>query len=245
MSIFESKLNLKQNESAPSYRYILMPGQVPMNFPHVHLHNKAFKYWRSFWTDVFNEISPGEKVRDSDFYRQKWIAVLMDEQQIVALHLYSFFNLDSDAALATEYLASNYTIEDQNVLEAKGIRSVMSMEYLTIDPQYQRGKKTSLPISILMIGLGYRVLQDSGYDSMIAPCRCDVKVDKKAELFGAIELRSPFMLHGVPVRNMVTPASRIKSHPDRGIQLLINQHWQRREYLLDSESKQRLSQIAS
>lgn len=209
------------------FEYRLLPGRCPRGFQAIELHNYAFRYWRDFWNSVFAEISPGETVREEDFFRQNVIGVFLDNGRIAALHLYSYFNLASEAALAQDYFKLNYSRQDLDRMKSLGIRTAMSMEYLTVDPAYRKGG-TGFPMASLVLGTGYELLKSSGCDAMIAPCRCDVKVDKKVAEFGAMPLRDKFIHHGVPVLNMVAPLWNLKSHPDPLVATAVSDHWQRR-----------------
>jgi hypothetical protein len=191
------------------------------------LHNRAFRYWRDFWNGVFSEISPGETVRESDFFRQNAIGVFLDGDRIAALHLYSFWNLQSEAALVQDYFRLNYTEQDLARLEQMGVRSAMSMEYLTVDPGYRKAE-TGFPMASFVLGVGYELLKATICDAMIAPCRCDVKVDQKVADFGAVPLREKFIHHGVPVMNMVAPRWNLKPHVDPVIAAAVQDHWSRR-----------------
>ncbi|MES2854957.1 MAG: hypothetical protein V4692_03785, partial [Bdellovibrionota bacterium] len=159
------------------FDYWLLPGNCPANFAHTELHNRAFELWRVFWTEVLQQIS-GEKVRTEDFWRQRLICIVTKGDEIAAVHLSSFFNLESSAALSHSYIRNYYDEEDFTKLKSLGAKSVMSIEYLTVSPTF-RNSSIGFPVVSLLMGLGGRVFENSGYDAVVAPCRTDLKVDAR------------------------------------------------------------------
>ena len=228
---------MKPEISFRSFQYTVLSGNCPVDSNQIDLHNKAFRYWSAFWTEVFQQIS-GEKVRIDDFYRQTMICALTRNDEIAGLHLYSFFRLDSEAALEHSYFRVNYTAQALERLRAKGVRSIMSMEYLTINPSF-RQSLTGLPMVPVLSGLGFRILQESGYDAMIAPCRRDLKVDVRAAEHGAEPFTDEFIHHGVPVVNMMTLASRVKPHHDTTVREAIDLLWKSKRDLSGFKFPQR------
>lgn len=223
------------------FRYLLLPGRCPRDFPLVELHNSVFVYWRDFWNAVFAQISPGEKVNDNDFHRQDVIAVLLDGDKIVGVHLYSYFNLLSEAALAQDYFRKNYSVQDIENMKAHDLHTVMSMEYMTVDPNYRKSA-IGFATMDLIGGLAHEVLRMSGNEAVIAPCRCDFKVDRLAALYGGVPLGEQHIHHGVPVINMINPLKNIREHPEVFLAQAIKSVWSRRENYLNLDIPNR-SQI--
>jgi hypothetical protein len=217
-----------------SFSYTLLAGNPHESSRGLELHNRAFLYWKKFWTDVFKEIS-GERVQPDDFFRQSLVCVLSLGDEIVALHLYTFFSLESSAALEHSYFKSNYKPESITRMRAAGIRTVMSMEYLTLNENF-RHARTGLPLASVVIGLGYQVMSESGVDAMIAPCRRDLKVDRKAAEFGAEPISEEFIHHAVPVILMMTARQRLKLHPDPAVNAGVELLWKKKMDLVAADS---------
>jgi hypothetical protein len=217
-------------------RYVTLPGRCPRDFAAVDLHNHIYRYWETFWNQIFSEISPGEVVAQEDFFRQNVVSVLLDADKIVSVHLYSFFNLKSEAALAQPYFKKNYFQSDISQMLKRDVHTVMSMEYLTLDPKYRKSV-VGFSMSELIIGLGFEVLKSSGQEAMIAPCRRDLKVDRMAEKFGAIPLGEEHIHHGVPVVNVITPLSLLRPHGDPFIAGAVEKIWAGRTSHLDQRNE--------
>lgn len=211
-------------------QYVLLPARCPPGSAWLELHDAAFRFWRDFWSGVFAEISPGEAVNVNDFHRQNAIAVFLDGDRVAALHLYSLWNLSSQSALAQPYIASNYRASDLDRLRQRGVRSALAMEYLTVDPAYRKGA-TGLPMSSLVIGVGYEATKAIACDAMIAPCRMDVKVHQRVAEFGAVPISEPFVSHGVQAINMVAPVALLRGHSDPSVAAAVADCWSRRQDL--------------
>ncbi|HVK61459.1 MAG TPA: hypothetical protein VM432_07910, partial [Bdellovibrionales bacterium] len=208
------------------FQYWILPGNCPPDFPHQELHNRAFDQWRVFWTEVMQQVA-GERVRTEDFWRQRIISVLTRGNEIAAIHLYSFFNLDSQAALAHSYIRNYYDEADLNHLRSLGVNSVMSMEYLTVNPEF-RNRTLGFPIASLLIALGAQIFKASGYDAAVAPCRTDLKVDVRAAELGCQTISESYVYHNFPVINMALLKNRLRPHPDERVNLAIHDLWARR-----------------
>jgi len=213
------------------FDYTLLPGNGLLSEESLELHNRTFVFWNEFWANVFKEIS-GEKVRKDDFHRQNIVCILTHKSEIAAVHLYSYFHLDSLAATEHSYFQANYSGVSLELLRRSGVRSVMSMEYLTLNEKYRRSK-IGLPIASVVIGLGYRVLCESGCQAMIAPCRRDLKVDVRAAEYGAEPFSEEFIHHEVPVVLMMTRTDRVQEHPDPEVRSSIEELWTRKKNYFD------------
>ena len=208
------------------FDFKLLPGKCPPAYHATQLHDATFRFWRGFWTDVFATISPGESVNVADFHRQNAIGAFFDREIPVALMLYSVWNLASESALAQGYFSASYGPGELERLRARGVRTAMSMEYLTVAP-HCRKSETGFSMASLVLGVSYETMKRLECDAMIAPCRMDVKVHDRVADFGAEPLGVPFEIHGVHAVCMVAPTQSLRTHPDPHVARVVQDHWQR------------------
>lgn len=194
--------------------YHLIPGRSSdlSSINSLELHNRAFGFWREQWDQVLTSLD-GTKTEAGDFTRQDVIAAICDEEQILALHLYSLFRLDSAADQNHHYFNSSFEPAFIARMRDEGFKKVMSMEYLTVSPEVRRSsalRETKLSLAHVIMGLGTHMQRALGADAAIGPCRCDVKVDKLAQEFGAFvgEQRE---MHNVQVVSAAIPSQGIVS----------------------------------
>ncbi|MGZ3696096.1 MAG: hypothetical protein ACXWQO_18780, partial [Bdellovibrionota bacterium] len=125
--------------AASAYQYYLLPSANPP----AHLagrHNQIHKFWKESWLEVLQQLKAETNQLDDDFLRQDFIASICTDAEVVAVHLYSIFALDTEASCAHRYLKGNYPPEFFEKLKAMGVRTVMSLEYLTVNPNWRKSQ---------------------------------------------------------------------------------------------------------
>lgn len=102
----------------------------------------------------------------------------MANGEAAAVHCYSFFNLESKPDISTKYFQffSETFVEK---MKKRGIHTVMSMEYLTVNEKY-RSSVIGFSLGRALIQLGVRLFENSPGHAIVAPARKDVKVHEMA-----------------------------------------------------------------
>lgn len=140
------------------------------------LRNEIFTAWHSLWTDIYSEKNSGYEFTSDEFTRQKVITAILYKEQIAAVHLYSFFHLESLADLKMKYF--HFFSEDYlNYLRRRQVKTVMSMEFLTVLPEFRKSK-IGFSIGSVISQLGTQLFGESHVDAIVAPARNDVGVNK-------------------------------------------------------------------
>lgn len=195
--------------------YVLIPGRSneihSLELGGLEIHNRAFEFWRQHWDKVFGELD-GSSTVASDFSRHDYVACLISQDKVVALHLYSVFRLDSLADRAHPYFAASFEVEFLQELWRRGCRKVMSMEYLTVSPDLRLSnpnRTMNTSFGHIVMGLGTHVQRLLAADAAIGPCRCDLKVDRLAKEYGAFTGNQRIM-HNVPVVSAAIPLDGIQ-----------------------------------
>ena len=187
---------MNQN-SIPDLKYFLIPGRPKVGSPAMEIHNIAFEFWRNFWTDVFKKNGVADHPSADDFLRQDLISVILHENKVVSLHLYSFFDLALKATNEHSYFKDSYTEKAMQGMSTQGARHVMSMEYFSVAPEWQK-KSIGLSIALTMLSLGIRIFTRSQADMLLGVSRVDVGVAKLSYEIGGLPLDQGLILHGTP-----------------------------------------------
>lgn len=215
--------------SREPYQYLLLPsGNPPIEF--VARHNQIYRFWKETWLEVLNGLKAESGGLADDFLRQDLIAAICTENGVAAVHLYSFFSLDADSSRQHHYLAGNYPQEYFDKLKSLGVRTVMSMEYLTVNPAWRK-RKCDIHIGAALGGLGLKVMQYYGIDAAIAPARRDHKVHEMAYAEGGEGILTNVLNHNVPCDLIAIRRENVVPNPNPEVESLKNELWQSRVHV--------------
>ena len=159
-----------------SLSYLIMPAKFSGTPPFLNLHNRIYEFWHQMFTDVLRSRDPQASVNPDHFIRQNRVAAIINNNDIVALHLYTFFNFSSVAARENPYF-SDFTKSTWGYLEKENLKHVMTMEYLSVNPSYRKSK-SGFSFGEIMVGLGFKIMKESQQDCTLGIARQDMHVDK-------------------------------------------------------------------
>ena len=118
---------LKQN----LFHYVILPGKPGPDFQNQELHDRAYAFWKSFWSKIYSDAGSPESFVPEDFTRQDFIPVILHGDTIVAMHLYTIFNIRSQANREHRYFKF-FPEEFFSYLSDHSVASVLSLEFLTV-----------------------------------------------------------------------------------------------------------------
>lgn len=214
--------------SANNLRFCLLPsGNPPAHL--VEHHNAAYDLWLDVWTNVFTQLKFDTSHLLDDFIRQDLIAVIFAGNVPAAVHLYSFLSIDSKVSRAHSYLGGNFSDLFFSKLARNNVRNIMSMEYMTVHPDWRKSK-CDIHLGQVLVGLAAQTMLQFGADAAIAPARRDHKVHELAYAVGGESVMSNVMNHNVPCDLLMCHRDRIKSHTDPAVEEVISGLWAKREY---------------
>ncbi len=165
-------------QSNEQLKYAVFSGKSYLHQNEVELRNKAYEAWYKVWSKVYQDRGSDFKLSSDEFSRQDLVCALLLEEQIVAMHLYSFFNLQSTPDKKSHYF-DFFSESYLQALSQKNVKSVMSMEFLTVVPEFRK-RNFGFPTGSLICELGTRMFGLTQADAIVAPARIDVKVHEIA-----------------------------------------------------------------
>lgn len=224
-------MNVKPPEPAiylrpEEFRYLLLPS---LNPPAEYLaaHATIFSLWRTIWTEVFVGLNIDPAVLEDEFGRQDLICAIMHGEEPVAVHLYTFFAADCLAARAHTYLKQYPELFFERIAE-KGLRKLMSMEYMAVNPAWRKGR-SPVHMGAVLVGLAAEVTKLYQQDAAIAPARRDHKVNEIAFAFGGEAVLSNVINHNVPCDLLACRRENLVPHADPRIRGMVDSLWRRQE----------------
>lgn len=147
----------------------------------------------------------------------------MSGEEIVGMHLYSFFDIQSVAALEHSYMATSFTPQYIEFLKKKS-NTLMSIEYLTVAKGWRK-KEIGLSLSAVLLRLACKYQEHLGTDALIAPSRSDNKVTKSILDLGGEVIVGDLIMHNTPVDLIAIFNDRDHFHPDPRINSLAERLW--------------------
>ncbi len=192
----------------------------------IELSNIIFQNWRNVWSQVFNDGGRTFTPNVDDYMRQDFIVSLFYKSQLVGFHFYSLFNIHKKMSELHSYF-SGVNPESFQRLRDQNMTQIMSMEYLTVMPEFRKGT-LSVPWAEVIISLGQKFLDTVGGDLCFGTARKDIRVDNMGLKLGFESLQLPISKYSYPCEVMICTSNSIREHPDKSTAEIINQIWENR-----------------
>jgi hypothetical protein len=187
---------------------------------------QAYSFWNERWRRIYSSQGAIEFFSSDDFLRLKWIQVYTHLGKVVGFLGHSVFSPKSASSLSHKYMKF-FGREFVTQLEESGVRTLLSFEYLLVDPRaYRQGVSRSL--SEIMIGNGLQLLKDSGLDMAIAVARRDNGVCDRGNDWGWTHAIRNLEKRNFPVDVMTCGRESVVDHKDFETLRLTRQLWNSR-----------------
>lgn len=192
----------------------------------IELINLIYESWLKVWSRVFTEGERKFTPNVDDFLRQDYIVGLFYQSQLVGFHFYSLFDLNKKMSELHSYF-SGIDPESFERLRVENKNQIMSMEYLTVMPEFRKGV-FSVPWAEVIISLGQKFLDSLGGDLCFGTARKDIRVDNMGVKLGFQSLQLPISKYSYPCEVMICNRQSRLEHPNDEIADLINFIWNHR-----------------
>ncbi|MEK2688887.1 hypothetical protein [Bdellovibrio sp. GT3] len=186
----------------------------------VQLSNDVYDLWKKVYKDVLGSV--GEPLNPDDFHRCDVIVAVTDNNKVFGFHMYSVFDLRSNALRDHHYMAAFDDIIIQK-FKSLGINTIMSMEYLTVSPDY-RSRNSDVNWAEIIIALGSKVMEAGGWDGLVGTARKDLHVRRKAEKSGTNYFGSVKKMN-YECEIVMTQRGRVQRLPDSKHADLVDVLW--------------------
>lgn len=190
----------------------------------IQLKNQCYEAWFKLWDSVYSEKKSDFKLKSDEFIRQDLVAAILVDGNVAALHMYSMYDLQAKADLNThyfEFFPETYLAE----LRKRNVRTAMSMEFLTVVPQYRKAFMNGISMGKVIGNLGVEIFATLGLDAIIAPARNDVKVNDMAYDVGFDCIQKATMQRGFECDLIACFKGRQKASEDPKNRAVVDQLW--------------------
>lgn len=219
--------------------YHVLPSKRLAGSSFADLHDKVFNFFVGRWEEAFEDTKDHGKPApgwEDHFLKQDMIAAITYRGEVIAAHLYTVYDLSAASTQKSECFSfiSKETIKG---LLLKGVRNVISMEYLCVD---SRVKRNSLGISFgkVIAGLGCYLTEDKGIDGAIGTPIKGNKVDAMMENMGGFPIQTNFEKYGYMVDLLFIPTNPSEEGRDLKAREVMQALWARRfDYTSEYYSK--------
>jgi hypothetical protein len=211
--------------------YTLFAGKGRGEITYPDLHNRVYGYWKRFWSEVYGQQGSLDAFHVEDFARQDIVAVLHDREKVVALHLYSVFQLDLLFTRDHNYFKF-YPENFFAFMKEKGANVTLSLEYLTVDPEWRKSK-LGLSLGEVMVGCAIEVARSLEVDAVIAPARTENKVNQMGYHFGIECFQGGITKRNFTVDLTAGFVDKLHANADTTIQSLSDHYWAKRQDLTE------------
>lgn len=224
----QTVVNQSKQELLQGLEYVIFSGRGTGNPENPERQNQAYLYWKRFWSDFYEKAGQSGSFSGENFYRQDFVTALFAGDQVVGLHLYSLFRIDELASREHRYFKS-FPEGFIDSLKEMGVRRVMSLEYLTVDPGWRKSE-CGLSLAEVLIGCGTRFFRTQEIQALIAPARADgTKVAEKTYRYGFDCFQSGLQMLGCPIDIIVGFRDKIHHHPSSEVMGQVERLWSRRQ----------------
>ena len=83
-------------------QYIILPGKITSpntDSSTIALFDQTYFFWKDIWNSTYQGNGIDKEVSPDDFFRQNYVAIIKNEVDIIALHLYSIYPLRQTSIL--------------------------------------------------------------------------------------------------------------------------------------------------
>lgn len=210
------------------FKYYLLPGRPHPGFPATETYNKVYLFWREVWAQVFKEHGKPEALSPDDFARQDLVQAILYRGRVVSLGLNSFFDLDQAPTAELKYFGS-FNRDDINFLRSKKGRSLLSMEFLTVCPEFRK-VSTGFSLAHIIAELGFKLLLHLDLDVAVATVRKEkhAMVNELAARLGGKVLQRDVLRGNILCDLMCVFQEDYSSLKDLRVKSLVTQLWETR-----------------
>lgn len=212
------------------YRYVIIPTHLDKNSSLVPMHNAVY----SLFASVHGAVTQGA-ISGDNFLRNQVATAILDGAQPVACHQYCLFNLETEAARASRYFKT-LGATSWKYLRDHNLNQVMSLEFLTVHPEYRKSK-IGMSLGDTLISLGLQLMLERGADAGTAISRTDVKVDRSGNDVGFQTVETDLEIYGYNCSFQVVLRDRARIHHDPAVARLADVLWQQRSDFTRSSSQ--------
>lgn len=209
--------------------YLLSPSHTDMD--NIDRLNTVYETWATTFREVVEDA--GGKFNPDDFYRHHFIGAVFYGEELVGFHLGTSFDLRLHSSKAHHFIQEMPAHIIEKITE-KGIRSVLTIEYMNILPNWRRHNHDISWFGVLF-ALGCEVLEQSTCDGILCTPRVDRKAHEACASVGCYTLQEEVDKMGYPCAIMFHDKG-VRKYPNAETKKWIDQLWKTRTDVVTATS---------
>ena len=150
------------------FRYVILPARPPLGLAARSICNKAYEHWKTYWQRIFRHKA-ADFCTPLEFFRQDLVFCLFVGEEIAAQNLATFFHTDDLITLDLPYFQA-FRGEAMRLMAAKQAKSVMSIEYTSVSPQFGE-RRTGLRLGEIVNALALEMFLSKNIDVTVGTPR--------------------------------------------------------------------------
>ncbi len=168
------------------YELVLLPGKCLPDGMHSELYDRVYNVWKETWVKVFTDVGSPQAWNADTFFRCDLIPVILHKGKIAAFFVATVYPLQP-AVLKDHSYFSIFTKSATDTLRKRGVRNVMSYEYMTVLPDWRKAP-LGFSLGAVLGELGLKIRDELGCDAGVGVARIQNKVDQLAHAIGGFTL---------------------------------------------------------
>lgn len=208
--------------------YLVLDTQLLPGDPSTRLHNQAFAFWSGFWNDVYKAVGTADRTNADQFRRHNAFSLIVHQGVPIAMHAYTFFNLELDADRSHSFFTNSFTPKAMKAMDQAGMKHVMTMEYFSVAKEWQK-RSRDVAMGIVLLSLSQKFFLETTADTWIGVPRADIGVAKLCYSMGAVPLDQGLTLHGAKSDIIGVPRNQAKWVGSDADKALVQSLWEKRD----------------
>lgn len=220
-------VSLADHHPDPKLKFYLLSATNPP-FEFTEIHNKAFQSWLEITRKAFEEVgNTDDSHLHEDFIRQSVVSCLCSDGEVIATFLHSFSSIYTDATRNFRYMRDNFPEIFFEKIKRRGIKNVMTSNYLAVHPDWRKGS-SAIQVAPIMVGLSLRVRDLFEADGFIGVWRNDRKVNELAYAQGGECIIANVFNHQTPCDLILIDSKTPYQYPSKEVERHVTNLWDSR-----------------
>lgn len=207
----------------------MLPGKCLPGGEYSELYESVYARWKEIWLRVFTEVGSPEAWNADTFFRCDVIPVIMYKGEIAAFLLSTVYSLQ-DSWIKDHSYFGIFSKAATARLRNRGIRNVMSYEYMTVLSDFRKSK-LGFSLGGALAELGSYLRGDLECDAGVGVARLATKVDQIAHSVGAVTLEKEARRGNLLCEIIAVYKENDRPFPDKTVHELVVDIWNRRIYI--------------
>ncbi|CAN5510280.1 hypothetical protein BH10BDE1_BH10BDE1_13530 [soil metagenome] len=213
-------------KNGTDFELVLLPGSCFPGGKYSELYEQVYDTWKRIWLEIFTDVGSPEAMNPEGFFRADLIPVILHDRKIAAFYVATIYSLQPSWLRDHSYF-SIYSKTTSDKLLARGVRNVMSYEFMTVLPEWRKSL-SGFSLAGMLGELGQHIRDELGCDAAVGVARLQTKVDQIAQDVGAFTLEKNVRRGNLVCEIVACMKDSDRPHPDPQVHAAAEHLWHNR-----------------